>query len=442
MMDGIDNRPLAEKMRPEQIIDFVGQSHLIGPDRILTRLLEESFLPSLLLWGPPGTGKTTLARILARSTDAGFVFFSAVLGGVKEIRQIVEEARQSRDAGTATILFVDEIHRFNKSQQDAFLPHVESGLLTLIGATTENPSFHVIAPLLSRCQVITLNPLSGDELQSILDRAINDHDSGLGREPISIEPEAARHLVEIADGDGRRLLTSLEISASLAEKTEKKGKIISRETTARALQRQSLRYDADGEEHYNLISALHKSLRDSDPDGSLYWLLRMLKAGEDPLYIARRLIRFASEDIGNADPQALAIALNARDSYQHLGSPEGELALAQAVTYLATAAKSNAIYTAYNNVLADIKKTGSLPVPHHLRNAVTGLMKKLGYGKDYQYAHDHDDAIVEQNHLPPELISKTYYQPSNRGYEAIIRDRLVKWRRILARRQTNRTKEE
>ncbi len=441
MTNNSDNKPLAERMRPEKIDDFIGQPHLLAPDRILSRLLDANFLPSLLLWGPPGTGKTTLARILARSTDAGFVFFSAVLGGVKEIRQIVKEAKQSKKAGVNTILFVDEIHRFNKGQQDAFLPHVESGLLTLIGATTENPSFHVVAPLLSRCQIITLNPLTNDDLSLILTRAMKDRNHGLANDDITIEPEAADHLVSLADGDARRLLTSLEISASLADNTDDNGRIISLATTEKALQRQSLRYDASGEEHYNLISALHKSMRDSDPDGSLYWLIRMLKSGEDPLYIARRLIRFASEDIGNADPQALTIAVCARDSYHTLGSPEGELALAQAVTYLATAAKSNAVYIAYKEVLADISKTGSLPVPLHIRNAPTSLMKNLGYGKGYKYAHDQEDGIADQDHLPPELKNKKYYQPSNHGYEAIIRDRLIKWRRILAHRHASRKKD-
>ena len=429
------NKPLAERMRPQQLTSFAGQKHLLGEGKLLWRLLEENTLPSLLLWGPPGTGKTTLARILSRSTGADFIFFSAVLAGVKEIRQIIEEARRNQQAGSATILFVDEIHRFNKSQQDAFLPHVESGLLTLIGATTENPSFQIIAPLLSRCRVLTLESLQPADLEEIFQRAIHDRKNGLGEKEILFSQEAIDHLISMADGDARRFLNSLEIAASLGNVDGQGTTQIDLKTVVHAFQRNSLRYDSAGEEHYNLISALHKSLRDSDPDGSLYWLCRMLKSGEDPLYIARRLIRIASEDIGNADPTALDITIHARETYHMLGSPEGELALAQAVVYLATAPKSNATYMAYKKVMKDIERTGSLAVPLHIRNAPTKLMSTLGYGKGYKYAHDSPHALVEQNHLPDELSGTIYYEPTNRGHEALIKDRLTKWRQILAKRK-------
>jgi len=357
-----------------------------------------------------------------------------VLSGVREIRAIVEEAEKHRPR-EATILFVDEIHRFNKGQQDAFLPHVESGLITLIGATTENPSFQIIAPLLSRCRVFVLEPLTDDDIAALLHQALTDRQRGLGDLALRIDDAALAHLTGLADGDGRRALNSLEIAAQFAAAA--KSSDITLDLVEEALQRHSLRYDMAGEEHYNLISALHKSLRDSDPDGALYWLCRMLAAGEDPLYVARRLIRFASEDIGNADPQALAITINARDSYQTLGTPEGELALAQATIYLATAPKSNACYMAYKQVMKDIRKTGSLPVPMHIRNAPTGLMKNLGYGKGYRYAHDAADALVAQQHLPDRLEGRRYYEPTSRGHEAIIKDRLTKWRRILQARARN-----
>ena len=427
--------PLAERMRPDTLEDFVGQRQLLGPDKILARLIEEQYLPSMLFWGPPGTGKTTLARLLARITNANFVFFSAVLSGVKDVRRIVEESRALRDEqGVATILFVDEIHRFNKSQQDGFLPHVESGLLTLIGATTENPSFHVIAPLLSRCRVLVLESLAEDDLVTLARRALADSKKGLAAERVSADDEALHALARMADGDARALLNGLEVAVSIAPETGE-GRRLTVAAVEEAMQRRGPRYDKAGEEHYNLISALHKSLRDSDPDGALYWLGRMLAAGEEPLYIARRLIRFASEDIGVADNQALAVAMHGRDAYHTLGSPEGELALAQVVVYLATAPKSNAVYAAYKDVMADIKKTGTLPVPKHIRNAPTRLMKDLGYGKGYRYAHDDPLALVAQDHLPPELAGRRYYQPTTRGYEAVVKDRLDKWRRILRERE-------
>ncbi|MFZ5798046.1 MAG: replication-associated recombination protein A [Desulfobulbaceae bacterium] len=430
--------PLAERIRPRSLSDFAGQEHLVGKGRLLHELLKSGKLPSLILWGPPGSGKTTLATILAQAVDADFVFFSAVLAGVKEIRQIVEEAREKQVRQISTILFVDEIHRFNKSQQDAFLPHVESGLLTLIGATTENPSFNVIAPLLSRCQTLVLEPLAPEHLRTILFRALTDRQQGLGRHELTIDEEAMAALIRAADGDSRRALNFLETAALLALERNKaetdKAPAITPDIIAEAGQYKALRYDTDGEEHYNQISALHKSLRDSDPDGAIYWLARMLEAGEDPLYIARRLIRFASEDIGNADPQALQVALHCREAYHLLGSPEGELALLQSAVYLATAPKSNALYAASHKVRRDIKRTGSLPVPLHLRNAPTGLMKDLGYGSGYQYAHDSADGLVDQEHLPLELKGHLYYEPTNRGYEAIVRDRLLKWRKILKQR--------
>ncbi|MDT8335752.1 MAG: replication-associated recombination protein A [Desulfurivibrionaceae bacterium] len=422
-------------MRPRRLADFVGQAQLLGENKLLWRLTRQERMPSLLLWGPPGVGKTTLAHILANQTNAEFVFFSAVLSGIKEVREIVAQAEKLLTARQrSTILFVDEIHRFNKSQQDAFLPHVENGLLTLIGATTENPSFQVIAPLLSRCRVLVLEPLSNSDLAMIINRAVKDPENGLGKHRIRIEPDALRHLAAAADGDARRALNNLELAFSIT-RPDGDQYTIDPATVEEAIQHRSLRYDTDGEEHYNLISALHKSMRDSDPDGALYWLARMMLAGEEPLYIARRLIRFASEDIGNADPQALAQALNARESYHILGSPEGELALAQATIYLATAPKSNAAYSALNEVYREIKNSGSLPVPKQIRNAPTTLMKELGYGKGYKYAHDHPEGIVLQDHLPDGLTGRKFYRPTNRGHEAIIGDRLRKWHKILNQRK-------
>jgi putative ATPase len=432
----IDLSPLADKMRPRALDEFVGQSHLLGSGSLLRRAIEEDRLFSMIFWGPPGSGKTTLARVIAHETKCHFVSFSAVLSGVKEIRAVVDEAQsQWRYHRKKTILFVDEIHRFNKAQQDAFLPHVEKGLITLIGATTENPSFEVISPLLSRTRVMLLKPYSKEELAVIINRAMHDKEKGLGGLSLEIEPDAIDHIIWSADGDARMALNSLEATASLLRNEEIGARKITRSVVEEALQKKALQYDKGGEEHYNLISAFHKSLRGSDPDAALYWLGRMLAAGEDPLYIARRMVRFASEDVGNADPAALGITVSAMQAFHFIGLPEGELALAQAAVYLATASKSNSLYVAYGMVKERISETGTLAVPLHIRNAPTRLMKDIGYGKGYQYAHDFEDAYVPQDYLPDNLKGEVYYRPTTRGHEKVIKDGIEKWRKL--RESTN-----
>jgi putative ATPase len=421
--------PLAERMRPSTLQEFIGQSHLLGEGKLLRRAIETDRLTSMILWGPPGTGKTSLAQVIAKQTNAHFVALSAVLAGVKEIRAVIAEAHQQRRRySKRTLLFIDEIHRFNKAQQDALLPHVERGDFIFIGATTENPSFEVIAPLLSRSRVFTLQALTPEELAQIIDRALHDPMHGLGKAPVRLDREAREFLVKVANGDARAALNVLELAYVTAEPTADGGRVLTLACIEEAAQQRTLLYDKTGEEHYNLISALHKSMRGSDPDAALYWLGRMLEAGEDPLYIIRRMIRFASEDIGNADPQALVVAVAAMQAVHFVGMPEANLALAQAAVYLATAPKSNALYTGYAGVQQDIQTLPALPVPLHLRNAPTSLMKGLGYGRGYKYPHEYPGHYVEETYLPENLRGRTYYRPADEGYEHVIRQRLRQWR--------------
>jgi len=417
--------PLADRIRPKNIDEVVGQEHLLGPGRFIKRLMEKKDLVSMILWGPPGTGKTTLANIIAGAVGANFVSFSAVLSGVKEIRAVIDEAKDElKFRNRRTILFVDEIHRFNKAQQDAFLHQVEDGTITLIGATTENPSFEVNAPLLSRCKVLVLEQLTEEHMKLIIKRAIEDKERGLGSMNVSISEDAINFLSEYSYGDARTALNSLE-AAFMITRPDKEGvRKITLETTQEAMQKAALLYDKTGEEHYNVISAFIKSMRGSDPDAALYYLARMIDAGEDPLFVARRMVIFASEDIGNADPLAISVAIAVKDAVDFVGMPEGWIPLAQGVTYLASAPKSNASYLAYLEALEDVKKKGALPVPFHIRNAPTGLMKKLGYGKGYKYPHNYEGAKVEQDYIPDALKGRKYYKPTDRGYDKEIKKRL------------------
>ena len=420
--------PLAARMRPQTFDEFVGQEHLVAAGRVFRKCIEADQLPSMIFWGPPGSGKTTLAHIIANITRAQFSSLSAVSAGVADLRHVIgEAAKRLKLSGQRTTLFIDEIHRFNKAQQDAVLPFVESGTVTFIGATTENPSFEVIAPLLSRCRVFRLNLLSDEEVRPIVERAIKDKERGLGKFQIVISEEALDHLVTASNGDARVALNALEMAAFATVPDSECLQSIDLSAIEQALQHRALLYDKSGDQHYDLISALHKSLRGSDPDAALYWLGRMLEAGEDPLYIARRLVRFASEDVGVADPQALVIAVAAQQAVHFVGLPEGNLALAQAAVYLAAAPKSNSLYQAYSRVQQDIQHGRSEPVPLHLRNPVTDLMRKTGYGKGYKYAHGYPNHFVRQQNLPPSLKGKRYYVPSDQGYEKEIADRLKKW---------------
>ncbi len=422
--------PLASRMRPRSFDEFVGQEHIVGRGRVLRRSIEADTLPSIVLWGPPGTGKTTLARIVARTTRSHFAPMSAVTAGVADLRRVIDEARKRRSfSRQRTILFIDEIHRFNKAQQDAILPYVEDGTVTFIGATTENPSFEVISPLLSRARTFKLEPLSEDHLRVILSRAAEDSERGLGEMSVRVDDAAMDELAAVASGDARIALNALELAAGALEPNESGIRKITADAVREAMQSRTLLYDRAGDQHYDLISALHKSLRDSDPDGGLYWLGRMIEAGEDPLYVARRLVRFASEDVGMADPNALVVAMAAQQAVHFVGLPEANLALAQAAIYLATAPKSNSLYTGYSAVQEDIRKGPNEPVPLHLRNPVTGLMRRFDYGKGYKYAHDYEGHVVEQEHLPPGLRGKRYYSPSDQGYEREVSERLEGWKR-------------
>jgi len=418
-------QPLADRLRPRSLEEFVGQEHLVAPGKLLREMAKSRELRSLILWGPPGSGKTTLAQIITSAAGAICVLFSSVTSGVKDLKKIFQEAQELQRLGKRTVLFVDEIHHLNKSQQDNFLPYVERGTVVLIGATTENPSFEVISPLLSRCQVLVLHPLSHDDTGKIIDGALTNAPRGLATMELAIDARARDFLIQQSHGDARAALNALEIAATLTGK----GNLITLQHAQEALQRKPLRYDKAGEEHYNVISAFIKSLRGSDPDAALYWMMRMLEAGEEPLFIARRMVIFAAEDVGNADPRALQVAVAAKDAVRFVGLPEGRIPLAQAATYLATAPKSNSSYKAMLAAAKDVENKGALPVPLHLRNAPTALMDELGYSKGYKYAHDFPDHVVAQEHLPNELEGSKYYHPSDSGYEKEIGERMSRWNR-------------
>jgi putative ATPase len=422
--------PLADRMRPQTLDEFVGQESLLGPGGPLRTQIERDDTGSMILWGPPGCGKTTLARMIAKMTRADFVSFSAVLSNIKEIKEVMAAAERSRHAGRRTIVFVDEVHRFNKAQQDAFLPHVEAGNIVLIGATTENPSFEVIAPLLSRTRVYVLHALSEEQIVGLLRRALSDPERGLGRENVLADEEVLRRIASFANGDARAAYNTLEAMVRSAAPGENGARLLSVALLEQTLQRKFLLYDKTGEEHYNLISALHKSVRNSDADATLYWLVRMLESGEEPLYVARRLVRMASEDIGLAEPHALEVTIAAMQAADFVGQPEGNLALAQAAVYLALAPKSNALYVGYGEAFGDLQRTQAEPVPLHLRNAVTNLMKETGYGRGYQYAHDSDEKLTDMTCLPDSLAGRTYYRPTDQGFEQRLRQRMEEIRRI------------